>query len=321
MAVPDQRSSHTDPTSRLGGVAILAGMAIGFGTYAATASMSLLARLPVGADAILVVIGFLVLIAAALADDFFAFGFRAKLAAQTAAAFSVMASGCVIAAFPLPFGDALGTFEINYALTLFWLVGLTNAFNFMDGLDGLSGGQALIAALFLGLIAVMTGNEWLLSVCIVVGASVLGFLVFNFPPARIFMGDAGSQVIGFSFAVLAVAASLDANSPVHLLVVPMLFFGFIWDTVFTFFRRLMRGERVSQAHKSHLYQLLNQSGLSHKAVALTSYGMMVVQGLCALALILAGGAYAYALFAPLILMQAVYSVWAWRRAGKCGLLG
>jgi UDP-GlcNAc:undecaprenyl-phosphate GlcNAc-1-phosphate transferase len=104
-------------------------------------------------------------------------------------------------------------------------------------------------------------------------AGAAGFLVFNFPPARIFMGDVGSAFLGFTFATLAViGASLDLGH-LSFYIVPLLLFHFIFDTAFTFLRRLSRGEKVHLAHRTHLYQLLNGLGYSHRAVSLFHYGL------------------------------------------------
>ena len=109
-------------------------------------------------------------------------------------------------------------------------------------------------------------------------ASAAGFLLFNFPKARLFMGDVGSQFIGFAFAALAViAAEIDA-SRTSFLVVPLLFFNFIFDTIFTLLRRALRGEDITQAHRTHLYQLLNRIGWSHVQVSLLHFLMTALQG-------------------------------------------
>jgi UDP-GlcNAc:undecaprenyl-phosphate GlcNAc-1-phosphate transferase len=178
-------------------------------------------------------------------------------------------------------------------------LGLTNAYNFIDGLDGLAASTAVIAAGFFAYITFQQGSHFIYLASLTLAAASLGFLIFNWSPAKIFMGDVGSTFLGLVFAVMAVIAARYDHSHTSLFVVPLLLFHFIFDTVFTFFRRLLAGEHVFTAHRSHLYQLLNRIGYSHKRVASIYSAMAVCQGVTAVWMVKSLGAervYVYVIF-------------------------
>jgi UDP-N-acetylmuramyl pentapeptide phosphotransferase/UDP-N-acetylglucosamine-1-phosphate transferase len=166
------------------------------------------------------------------------------------------------------------------ALTFVWIVGLTNAYNFMDGIDGLAAGQAVIAGLaWCGIgIALRTPAPALIGV-LAAGASA-GFLVHNWPPARIFMGDVGAAFLGYTFAVLPLITAPTRSS---VTVASVLAVGvFVFDTAFTFLRRMVAGENVFRAHRSHLYQRLTATGLTHRTVTLFYSALAAVLAAAAL---------------------------------------
>jgi UDP-GlcNAc:undecaprenyl-phosphate GlcNAc-1-phosphate transferase len=219
---------------------------------------------------------------AGLVDDVRTMKFTTKLAAQLVAAIIVMAGGLIVPSLYVP---GLGPVELGvltYPITLLWLVGLTNAFNFMDGLDGLAGGTAVIAGGFLCVLAALLGAPVAAILAGMIAAASAGFLIFNLPPARIFMGDVGSQFLGFAFAALGVMLARDDATGTLVLIVPILLFSFLFDTIFTAIRRWRKGENLAAAHRTHLYQLLNQCGLTHRHVAGAHYLMALVQGVVAL---------------------------------------
>jgi UDP-N-acetylmuramyl pentapeptide phosphotransferase/UDP-N-acetylglucosamine-1-phosphate transferase len=164
----------------------------------------------------------------------------------------------------LPYGGSIDLAWLGPVVTFIWIVGLTNAYNFMDGIDGIAGSQAVIAGIGWAVLGWL-GDQQLVSVLgLLIAATSLGFLGHNWPPARIFMGDVGSAFLGYTLAVLPVVASSgESRMPIAgaLLVWP-----FIFDTAFTFIRRLLRGENVLSAHRSHLYQRLIIVGHSHRSV-------------------------------------------------------
>ncbi len=315
---PNERSSHTNPTPRSGGIAIVVTFFIGL------AALWLLDGFPPLDRGYSWFWAFLVaafLIAAvSIADDLRGLGFKAKLILQAGCTVFVMALGVVIDQVSLPF---FGTWQLGwlaYPLTFAWVVGLTNAFNFMDGIDGIAGGTAAVAAGFFAVMVFQLGGGFLYLVGWVILWASLGFLLWNWQPAKIFMGDSGSQFLGFVLAVLAVAAGRFDNSHLSYYVMPLLFFHFIWDTVYTFFRRWRAGENVTQAHRTHIYQLLNRLGLSHSQVTAWYLGAGVLQGLAALALVHAQAELRVLAFAPFVLLYVLVTRAVVRRARAQGLI-
>jgi UDP-N-acetylmuramyl pentapeptide phosphotransferase/UDP-N-acetylglucosamine-1-phosphate transferase len=167
-------------------------------------------------------------------------------------------------------------------IALLWVVGLVNAYNFMDGIDGIAAGQAVVAGLGWWLIA--GENSFPLGTwCLLAAGASLGFLIHNWPPARIFMGDAGSAFLGYTFAVIPLmfAALTNAAPGPGLLIGILLVWPFVFDTSLTFLRRLARGENVFMAHRSHLYQRVVIAGWSHRAATLLYLGLAAAGGLLA----------------------------------------
>ena len=317
MSMPNRRSSHDQPVPNSGGVAIVLTFFVGYSVIYCFADKAL-----IGSNHM---IGFAVaafgVATISLADDLGHFrSFRIKLAAQFSAALVLVAFGIVFRTMSLPI---LGSFELGwwgYPMTVFWIVAMTNIFNFMDGLDGLAGGCGVIVAIFFGVVTALEGSHSVYILCYVLLASVLGFLIFNFPSARIFMGDVGSQFLGFGFAAIAVIAAEYDTSRTSLLIMPLLFFHFIFDTTFTYFRRLFAGQNVTQAHRAHLYQLMHQLGASHLRVSVFHFTVTVAQGIGALVLIEIDTQYRIVVFAPYVVFQVVYAMVVCRMSSARGLL-
>ncbi|MBV8536302.1 MAG: undecaprenyl/decaprenyl-phosphate alpha-N-acetylglucosaminyl 1-phosphate transferase [Alphaproteobacteria bacterium] len=306
---PNTRSSHKIAVPRSGGLGIVIASVLGV-TVLATLGHPALFRDPTFLG---VIGGGLIAAAAGLADDMRARSFRFKLAAQVAAAAAAMASGLVVDRLYVP---GIGPVDLGLAgpvLTFVWMIGLTNAYNFMDGIDGLAGGTAVIAGAFLAFAAVAVGaaNEGTIA-CTIAMAS-LGFLVFNLPPARIFMGDVGSQFLGFVFASLGVlVARTDASGTLALLT-PLLLFHFIFDTLVTAGRRWWRGEKVTQGHRSHLYQRLAHSGFGHGRTTAILCAIGAAQGAGALWMVHARPELRPLVFVPALLVQLIYMLAVQRR--------
>jgi UDP-N-acetylmuramyl pentapeptide phosphotransferase/UDP-N-acetylglucosamine-1-phosphate transferase len=210
-------------------------------------------------------VAFLLLALVGLRDDLRPVPARVRLLLQIAAAAIVVAGCGYFRSVSLPGVGELPLGWFGAVATCIWIVGMMNAFNFMDGIDGIAGGQALVAAIGWCLIALRLGDTTLFLLAGWIGAAVLGFLVHNWWPARIFMGDSASAPLGLLFASLP----LVAPSPDPLLLpAALLLWPFILDTFFTFVRRALRRENVMEAHRSHLYQRLVIAGYSHATVAL-----------------------------------------------------
>ncbi len=276
LDVPGIRSSHAQPTPKGGGVGIVAAFVAGMAILYLGAGR---ARVP---DA-----PFLGLIAASVGiaivsytDDVRSWSFTVKLGAQLAAALVAVASGIVLRVLHLPY---FGTVALGWAgvpLTAAWIVYATNAVNFIDGLNGLASGSVAIACLFLAAIALSQDDLFVLVAALVLTAGIAGFLPYNYPRARIFMGDVGSQFCGFVVAVLGVLSAGFGTQTLSVLLVPMMLFAILFDVAFTLVRRLLAGDRITEAHRSHLYQVAHRCGMPAWAVTLVYWGLACWGGVC-----------------------------------------
>lgn len=279
IAVPNYRSSHEVPTPSSGGVAIVLITTIGFlyfGFFGDTQESLLIQMIGLTVGSLVVAfVGFI--------DDLGRLSnFKVKFLSQIFAVVILFSGDLVFDKLTLPFVGIIDLGWWGYVVTFAWVMGVTNAFNFMDGLNGMAGGTAAVAALFFALIAFDQNAVPVFVLSYIVLAAVLGFLPFNFPRPRIFMGDVGSQFLGFFFAGLGVLAAGSNDVQIPLWVMPLIFFHFIFDTSFTFLRRLCAGEMVTDAHRSHLYQLVNRMGWPHSKVSILYASMGVLQGLAAI---------------------------------------
>ncbi len=301
---PNKRSSHNKPTPTIGGVAIVVTFFLGMGIIYFVADETMITSKYFAGYTF----SSLLIASIAFYDDYKQKSALFRLIAQIVAVIVVMSFGIVITSIDVPFlAKSLPTI-ISWSITFLWILGLTNAYNFMDGLHGMAGGNALIAAMFFGIISFSQGSNFAYIVCVVLIAGTSGFLVFNFPKGKLFMGDVGSMFLGFSFATLAIISSLYDNAHTSLLVIPLLLFHFIYDTVFTFTRRFFRKENVFQAHRTHLYQLFNQLGYSHTTVTLFYWSVAFSQGLGAYLLVNIAGLQRLIVFIPFLLFQIIYSM-------------
>ena len=169
---------------------------------------------------------------------------------------------------------------VGSTLFIVWLI---NLYNFMDGMDGFSGGMAIFGFATFALLAYLKGEEGFMIANLIMVASVAGFLVFNFPPSKIFMGDIGSTVIGMIVALFSIKANNDGIIPLYVSVI--IFAPFILDSTLTLIRRALRGEKIWEAHRSHYYQRLVLLGLGHRKTLLLEYLWMLICSIIAVALI------------------------------------
>jgi len=255
-----------------------------------------------------------------LYDDYKQKPLYLRLVTQIIAIIVVMSFGIIITHIDVPFLRNNPMEIISYLITFLWILGLTNAYNFMDGLHGMAAGNAVITAIFMAIISFSQGSNFTYIVCYTLIAGTAGFLVFNFPKGKLFMGDVGSTFLGFTFATLAIIASLYDNAHTSLLVIPLLLFHFIYDTFFTFIRRFLRKENVFQAHRTHLYQLFNQLGHSHTRVTLFYCAVGFAQGLGACWMICIPNQFRLLIFLPFLIFQIIYSVIIISSAKKRDLL-
>lgn len=259
LDIPNERSSHIVPTPRGGGLVIALITLLGTFVYWLYEPLSLSYSALGG-----YLLGALLIGGVSWIDDLRSVPSAWRLGVHVLGALS-----CIVGAgYWHTLITPLGTIElgwIGFLTTLLWLVGLTNAYNFMDGIDGMTGAQAVLAGAGWTLLAWLTTQPLLIMLALLVSASSLGFLVHNWSPASIFMGDVGSAFLGYTFAAIAVLAS--QAHPSLMLSGAVLQWLFIFDTGFTLLRRVLRGENVFTAHRSHLYQRLVIAGDSHRAVS------------------------------------------------------
>jgi UDP-GlcNAc:undecaprenyl-phosphate GlcNAc-1-phosphate transferase len=278
LDLPDRRKVHHRPTPRLGGLAVFAGIVIALAFNGVPQPRMTLLLI---ASSGLLIVG--------MFDDFGGVSARVRLVTQIVASLVVVQGGVVLTVFP---HEGLVGTAANALLTVVWLVGITNAFNFFDGMDGLAAGLAVIMAGFLGTIAFLTDQVHLGWMSIAIVGACLGFLPFNFRirrPAHVFMGECGSTVLGFLLAGLAVHGEWVAGHPLINLSAPLLIFGvLIFDMIHTTVSRIVRGdvrtvrqwlEYTGRDHLHHRFESLLRSKL--RAVMLV-WLLAVTLGLSAL---------------------------------------
>ena len=281
MDTPEARKAHSKATPKGGGVGVVAAFLVGilvlyrFAEFARVAEPYFLGVIQ--ASIAIAIVAFL--------DDVYDWPFVVKLGAQVLAALVAVSSGLYVADLRVPYVGPVHVGWFGAAATLVWLLFTTNAVNFIDGLNGLASGVTLIASVFLLAIAADTGSWFAYAAAGLLAAGLIGFLPFNFPRARIFMGDVGSQFCGFMLAVLAVVASRFDGVELSFLLVPMLLFGVLFDVAFTLVRRWGAGERLTEPHRGHLYQVAQRSGMPAPAVTLVHWGFALYGGICCLVFI------------------------------------
>ncbi len=269
---PNERSLHRDPVPRSGGVALLLALAAaGVAGQFLTGFPPLLGWIAAGAF-VLGLVSYL--------EDRYGIPRRYRLLAHLGAAVLLLGAGLAPQGLELAGRVWELSCTLAFVLTLLYVVWMTNLYNFMDGMDGFAGGMAVFG---FGALAWAGWYGEALPFALVsalIAASAGGFLLWNFPPARIFMGDAGSATLGFLAAALSLWAAQERIMPLWGSL--LLFSPFIVDASLTLLRRALKGEKVWQAHRSHYYQRLVQAGWGHRRTVLRAYLLM---GACALSVL------------------------------------
>lgn len=287
----DDRRLHARPIPRLGGLALLLGIVIGtlVGWLTLSASAPVRERFyaEIGMPWIGILIGAVCITTVGVADDTFGLNPWAKLLGQIVSAVVAAAFGARIAFFKLPFISGyiyLSTLH-SVILTMLWITFMVNALNLIDGLDGLAAGISFIAALTLSILAFQRG---ILSVaCVLVGiaGACIGFLPYNFNPARIFMGDTGSLLLGYLFATMSIVGTVKSALAIWLLPITAIVLGYpLMDTIFAILRRAAKLQSIFKADKAHLHHRLLQHGLTQRQAVLMLYALSMA--LCAAAYVL-----------------------------------
>ncbi len=270
----DDRRMHAKPIPRMGGVAIYLAFTVttlAFGSYAPS-----LVAIWFGGT-ILVVLG--------MFDDIFSLNAWFKLGVQILAALVAVLQGVVIDFINI--GGTLyplGMWAIP--ITVLWIVGLTNAINFIDGLDGLACGVSTICSASLTVVAVLMSSSEAALLTAILAGSCLGFLPFNSHPAKIFMGDAGALFLGYTLSVLSVTGIFKTHAVLAFLI-PMSVFGLpLFDTAFAVIRRLLHGQSPFHADRGHIHHRLIDMGFGHRRSVLTLYAICGILGIAAVMLTL-----------------------------------
>lgn len=280
--VPDARKVHTVPIPRLGGIAIF----LGFGVAVLAVEWLFTGVLfPRSGPFLGLFIGATMIFFLGIADDLKPLPAKFKLLVQIAAAAVAVYFGVRIDFLSHPGGGLiLLAPAVAYGLTIFWLVGITNTINLIDGLDGLAGGVSLIAASTTALIAWQTHQPTIALLALALMGATIGFLRYNWNPARIFMGDSGSLFLGFTLAALSVVGLLKLLATAALLV-PVLILGVpIFDTAFAIARRAWNRVPIFSPDRGHLHHRLLGLGLSQRRTVIIIYGICLLLGGSALAL-------------------------------------
>jgi len=273
----DNRRVHKKPIPRLGGIAIYFAFVI---TSLVMAIFN--SNIYFNSEFKGILIGVTIIVMVGMVDDVKQISAKYKLAAQIVAALIVVYSGVTIdfISFALPKSEGGYVFlrALKGPLTVFWIVGITNTVNLIDGLDGLAAGVSAIASLSLAAVAFNIGQYNVAILLVILAGASSGFLPYNFNPAQIFMGDTGSLAIGFLLATISVegvikkAATIAVAIPILALGVP------IFDTTFAIVRRLLSGKPIMEADKGHLHHRLLDHGLSQKQTVITLYAISTVLG-------------------------------------------
>lgn len=300
---PNQRKVHQKVMPRLGGLAIF----ISF-----LAGMVLLR--PEFQASVAILIGCLIIVITGICDDLFELPARVKLLGQLAASVTVVFLGDLQVGFiNLPLGGQLQFGLLSIPLTILWIVGITNAINLIDGLDGLAAGVSSIALITISGMAMIQGNLYVVAVGLVVLASTLGFLFYNFHPASIFMGDTGALFLGFIISVLSLLGF--KNVTFISFVIPVIILGVpISDTFFAILRRIIHKKPLSAPDKSHLHHCMLRLGYTHRQTVLLIYAMAAFLGLVAVI-------YSQARLGGALFLMAVVIVMIEIIAEKIGLVG
>ncbi|WP_370223765.1 glycosyltransferase family 4 protein [Cytobacillus sp.] len=269
---PNQRKVHQKIMPRLGGLAIYLSFIIG-----------LLILRPGGEYFLPILIGSIIIIITGVLDDMIELSAKVKLLGQLAAALVVVLGGVNVDYINIPFIGELNFGPLSIPLTIIWIVGITNAINLIDGLDGLAAGVSSIALITISGMAILKGDMFVVSMGLIVLGSTLGFLIYNFHPAKIFMGDTGALYLGYMIAVLSLLGF--KNVTMISLIIPVIILGVpISDTFFAIIRRIVNKQPLSAPDKSHLHHCLLRLGFSHRQTVLLIYALAAMFGLAAVIL-------------------------------------
>lgn len=271
---PDARKVHDNLMPRLGGLAIFIGVAVGF--FVAGIHHEKVTAISLGAI-LIVVLG--------IFDDIYQLSAKLKFFAQIIIACLIVSTGLTIDFISVPF--IVEKFQLGiwaYPLTVFWIVAITNAVNLIDGLDGLAAGVSSIGIATVAIMAGMAGKSLIFALAIILLASTVAFLFYNFHPAKIFMGDTGSLFLGYCLSILSLLG-LYKSVTLFSVIIPIIILGVpLFDTTYAIIRRIYNKQPISMPDKSHLHHRFMAVGMSHRKTVLAIYAMGAIFSLAAVIL-------------------------------------
>ncbi len=271
---PNKRKVHTVPVSMLGGVVLLISFLVG-----------LVIGHPLEREYLPIVIGAILINFLGLIDDLYDLKPIVKLIGQIAISSIVVYYDITLDLITLPFGIIIEFGIFSVPMTILWIVAVTNAINLIDGLDGLAAGVSLIALCTIGFISILQQNIFIMMICSVLIGSILGFIRYNFYPAKIFLGDNGALMLGYIIGVLSLLGFKNITLislffPIIILAVPFI------DMLVAMIRRYRQGKPIMQADKSHLHHKLLELGYTHPQTVILIYSIAILFSIASIILYL-----------------------------------
>ncbi len=290
----DKRRVHKRPTPRLGGLAIYYGFLV-----------SILLFSDIDRQMIAIIAGSLLIVGVGIIDDVKQLRAGIKLVVQIAAALIVALGGVRIAALSMPSvivpGGIISLGVLSIPVTVLWIVGVTNAVNLIDGLDGLAAGICSIATFSLFFIAILAGETSVAVLAAALAGSCMGFLPYNFNPAKIFMGDTGSTFLGYMLSIICIQG-LFKGYVIISFIVPFLILGLpIFDTTYAILRRIKNKKPIMSPDRGHLHHRLIDMGLSQKQTVAILYVIAMILGLSAV-MVVGQGAFTATIFIACVML-------------------
>ncbi|MEA1974078.1 MAG: MraY family glycosyltransferase [Bacillota bacterium] len=269
-----ERKIHAKPIPRLGGIAIFVSTLITM-VYYSNYSFNIILGISLGA---------IVIVITGILDDVYDLPAKIKLLMQIIAAIIVVSFGIRIEIFTNFFASTgyINLGILSMPLTIFWIVGITNTVNLIDGLDGLAAGIAIIASFTLAYIALINNRVETATLLVILAGSSLGFLPYNFNPAKVFMGDSGSLFLGYFLSVVSILGAVKGAAAITYFL-PVLALGLpIFDTSYAILRRMINKRPIMEADKGHLHHKLLDIGFNHKKAVLVLYSISILLGITAI---------------------------------------
>lgn len=296
--IPNERRVNKKPMPRLGGVAVILGFLVSCSYLIITMFIEKTVNINNDKQYIIQLLGFffgiVILSIVCFIDDAKGVHPLVKLTAQIVAAIIVVMCGVKIDIINIPFAEnrILINEVLTYIITVGWIIGITNAINLIDGLDGLSSGISLISCLSLLIIFALNGATiWPIILITALAGGIVGFLPYNFNPAKTFIGDTGSNFLGFSLSIISILGVAKTYIAI-VIIAPLIVLGFpIFDTLFAIIRRLVKGKSIKAIlapDKGHLHHRIMQKGYTQKQAVLILYGISATLGMFAIILLDSG---------------------------------